>query len=338
MKTVIYGLWLIIILLAAGCGNQNKNVKEHSTVVDLSGEYVGQKSPGMVPEVFAPELVSTQYTVRDAAFSPVGNEFFYSFRGPSFFALVYLKKNGDNWTSPEVAPFSGKYSDIEPRFSPDGDKLYFVSNRPLDGISEPKNFDIWYVDKLKDGWGKPQNLGAPINNGKEIYYPSMDCNGTLYFCANYDGGYGDEDIYYSKLVDGKYQQPVNMGDSINSPAPEFNPFIASDGSYLIYTTMGFGNGQGGGDLWISFNKGKDKWTKPINMGPNINTEYLEYCPYITLDGKYLFFSSNRTDYQPYSKKPLTYSDIVKRLNTNQNGNMSIYWVSAKVIETLRPSK
>ena len=189
---------------------------------------------------------------------------------------------------------------------------------------------------LKQGnkWSEAINIGLPINTEANEFYPSFTTDGTMYFCAKYDNSIGGEDLYYSELINGKYQAPINMGDSINSVRDEFNSFISPDGKFIMFTSMGWGNGVGGGDLWISFRKDDKTWSKPKNMDPKVNSTFFEYCPSLTPDGKYLFFTSNRSKGENFSKKKLTYNDIINGLQSTLNGSQNIYWISTDFIETL----
>ncbi|MFO8022218.1 MAG: hypothetical protein R6U65_07115, partial [Perlabentimonas sp.] len=109
--------------------------------------------------IFAPNLVSTHMAERDAALSPSGDEFYYTISSYIHQVIVFTKKSANGWTEPQVAPFSGIYSDLEPHFSTDGNRLYFASNRPLVEGGETKDFDIWYVDRKDKGWSDPINIG-----------------------------------------------------------------------------------------------------------------------------------------------------------------------------------
>ena len=111
------------------------------------------------------------------------------------------------------------------------------------------------------------------------------------------------DIYCSKFTDGKYGEPVNLGKPVNSEGPQGTPFIAPDGSYLVF--------ESGYDLVVSF-RGKDgTWSDPVNLGPEVNTRSIELCPIVTRDGKYLFFISGR------------------------GGEMHPWWIGAEVIQKAR---
>jgi Tol biopolymer transport system component len=335
MQRHFFIFWIILSYFLLSCNSHNTGDSKDS-LVDVSFRYFDQTLPGDTPVLFAPGKISTKHNERDAAFSPLGNEFFFSLRGPSFYTIIMLKQEDNSWTEPEVAPFSGKYSDIEACFSPDGQRLYFASNRPLEGTGEPKDYDIWFVQRQEKGWGEPQNIGSPINTPGDEYYPSFTKDGTIYYTASYHDALGGEDLNYSKWINNQYTMPINLGDSINTKKGEFNACVSPEGSWIIFTSMGWGPGEGGGDLWISFQKSEGHWSRPRNLGNNINSPFLEYCPTLSPDKKYLFFASNRSKIQNYSKKQLTYQQLMRMFEGPQNGNQDIYWVESAFIEKLRP--
>ena len=107
---------------------------------NLKGLYMGQKPPGLKPEILAPGVISTDLRSHSyAAFSPDGKEVYWSaFRGSWNSQKIYFSEQVNNiWTKPQVAPFSGKYIDGNPVFFPDGKKLYFNSLRPVEQEAEP---------------------------------------------------------------------------------------------------------------------------------------------------------------------------------------------------------
>lgn len=327
------GALLVVISIWRCCPDQSG--KQRST--GLSGEYLGQPAPGDSAVLFAPGIVSTREAERDACFSPDGSEFYYSMTGLPHFVILEMKLENGKWTGPAVARFSGYYSDIEPSYSPDGKRIFFSSNRPLDETGEPKpDFDIWYVEKTGDGWSEAVNIGLPVNTEKNEFYPSISNDGTLYLTASYEGSMGFEDIYKSELVDGKYTEPVNLGAAINSNLYEYNSFIAPDESYIIYSGHGRRDGFGSGDLYISFRQEDGSWSTAVNMGERVNSAFLDYCPYVSPDGKYLFFSSNRKAGKPYSETGTTYEQLLKALESPENGLGDIYWIDAGIIEQLKP--
>jgi hypothetical protein len=115
----------LIILLFVNC-------QEENNFPTLTGLYLGQKPPGTKPEIFAPGIISTGYHDGCITLSPDGRELFYHFGGLGRMVILHMKQEGNRWTAPQVASFSGKYRDGEPHFSYDGNKLLFRSNRPLE--------------------------------------------------------------------------------------------------------------------------------------------------------------------------------------------------------------
>jgi hypothetical protein len=132
----------------------------------------------------------------------------------------------------------------------------------------------------------------------------------MFFQAKIEDTQGARDIYYSELVDGKYAEPIRLGESIYSIYAEGDDLIAPDESYIIVNCSGGPDTNGRSDLYISYKKEDGTWAKLKNMGGKINSSETDYCPMISPDGKYFFYT--RTD----------------------TGNGDIYWVDAKIIKEL----
>jgi len=329
-ETIFIGITVVLVLIFNTCTRQ-------SGFPVLKGPYLGQKPPGDVPELFAPDIISTNMNVAKLVFSPDGKEIFFRLMNynHSFYTLVFMRRENGVWSKPEVAPFSGKYHDGEPYFSVDGKQLFFNSNRPLEGQEAPKDYDIWVVERKESGWSKPVNLGYIVNSDKADVNPAVSQNGTLYFASNRDGGKGSHDIYISELINGKYAQAENLGDPINTSFTESSPYIAPDESYIIFNRYRSDKGDG---LHISFRKNDGSWSQAINMGKKINTENAGMHGFVSPDNKYLFFTSSRNPYFPHPDHNLTYDEIVKIFNSPLNGSYNIYWVSTKIIEDLKPDE
>jgi hypothetical protein len=266
------------------------------------GAYLGQKPPGDKAELFAPGIVSNCMQHSSAYFSPDGKEVYFSRMLPLPSVIMCMKEENDVWTKPRVA-----VEGLTPFLSPDGKKLYFS-----------RDWALWVVEKTENGLSEPKKLGNAVNFQKRQDGPSITNDGTLYFCSMY----GDHDgIYRAELSDGDYVQREKLGSGINSGNVDGLPFIAPDESYLIFTSFRSGS-IGMSDLYISFRKHDGMWTFPKNMGPEINSEAKEGYPYVTVDGKYFFFCSNR----------------VSALNRNRipDGPGNVYWIDAKIISELKP--
>lgn len=264
---------------------------------------------------------------RDFAISPDGKEVYYTISTPqsTFQTIVVMTRTAAGWTKPEVASFAGEYSDLEPTFSADGKQMFFASNRPLKTPGDPKDFDIWVVDRKGSGWGAPRNLGAPINTSADEFYPSVGKTGNLYFTAEYEGGIGKEDIYISKWANGRYEKPVALDTAVNGKTYEFNAFVDPDERFIIYTSFGRKDDTGRGDLYISHKDGSGKWLPAKNL-KFANSARLDYCPYVSPDKKMFFFTSERSAL-PRTFEAATYEKVNKVFLSPLNGTGNIYWVS-----------
>ena len=303
----------------------------------LKGPYLGQTPPRMTPELFAPGIISTGYTEWTLTFTPDGMEACYTIQGLNEYNhLVYLKSVNGVWQKPELASFSNLDQNADPYISPNGKKLFFWSNGPeKEGQESGDNSDIWYVELVGKGWGKPIRLDSTINTKTWQIFPTVASNDNLYFSSKYSDSKGGYDIYSCNYVNGKYLAPVNLGDSINTTSVEQEPFIAPDESYIIFGSDRQAPRTNNWDLYISFKKKDGTWTSAKNMGSTINSPYMDQAALVTSDGKYLFFSSRRVrDYNPASKD-FSYKTIVDALGSPQNGNSDIYWVDAKIIQDIK---
>lgn len=270
--------------------------------------------------------VNTNLNERDFALSPDGTEIFYTLQSPydRFQTILYLKKdNKGKWSKPEIAPFANRYNCLEPAFSPDGKKLFFSSNRPLTG-DKAKDFDIWWVEKKDGNWSEPQNIGAPINTSTDEFYPSITQSGNLYYTAAYKDAVGKEDIYIAVLENGKYKSPVPLDTAINSKMYEFNAFVSPDEQFIIFTSYGRNDDKGGGDLYMSRKDAAGKWAPAKNL-VFLNSDKLDFCPFISFDKKKLFFTSERNALK--ETNPLTYDELIKQYAGLLNGGGNIWWVS-----------
>ena len=147
-----------------------------------------------------------------------------------------------------------------------------------------------YVEKAGAGWSEAINIGPPVNSDVDEYYVSLTKDGTIYFASNRAGGLGSFDIYKSELVDGHYAKPENLGTTINTKYLEHDPFIAPDESYLLFTSVDRPGGFGSGDLYISTRRKDGTWTEAKNLGKAFNTNGYDFCPIVSPDGKYFFFT------------------------------------------------
>lgn len=299
---------------------------------ELKGSYLGQKPPGMTPELFAPGIITTEYHEHSSpAFSKEGKEVYWSvfinFWGPQ--VILYMQQKNGIWAEPEVAPFSGQYSDGNPCFSPDGQKLFFESRRPsIKGDPYTGNTDIWVVHRTDTGWSEPENLGIIVNSDKWERGPSVSSNGNLYFCSWREGGFGESDIYVCRFENGNYSKPENLGNIINTKGYESFPFIAPDESYLIYESDS-------DELFISIRRIDNSWSIPENLSEKLNSTNDRF-PLLSNDGKYFFFVSNRWLGNPYFNSKLNLRQVKEKAKSLSNALGNVFWVDAKIIDQFKP--
>jgi len=331
-----------LCLVTASCSQTIDGVGSSAPAAswpELRGPYLGQEPPGPEPKIFAPGVVSTGLATRDIAMTPDGNELYFSVTlGAKTMIMVTLQINGI-WTEPEVAPFSGRYLDIEPSISADGQRFFFLSTRPQPGQEEKPGWvyqDIWVMDREDDGWGEPYNLGPPVNSDAPEYFPSVTSDGTLYFTR--EGADQVSATYRSRFVDGGYTEPELLPPQVNCGTNRFNVFVAPDETFAIVPNVGREDSLGGVDYYVVFRSEDDTWSEPVNMGPAINQPAgREWSASVSPDGKYLFFMSSRADEK--LDVAMTGRSITELLELSTQpglGSSDIWWVSADVIEELRP--
>jgi Tol biopolymer transport system component len=322
---------MLALAVLIGCGLLSLSAAARKTD-DAAHPYASSR-PMPEPVIFGEGLISTADDELNACFAPDGKTLFISKSvGNRMGVIVVSKFEKGKWSRPEVAEFSGRYSDYDPFISPDGSHLFFISTRPVDSReSKPKkDYDIWEVEKTKTGWGEPKNLGAPINTDKDEFYPSVASDGTLYFSALKDAGKGSFDVYRSRFVDGKYSEPENLGDAINGKTTEVDNYIAPDQSFLVFASYGRPDSLGSGDLYISYNR-NGAWTPARHLGSGINSSAREYCPIGSPDGKYFFFTSLRGFVDQPQAKRLTYQELTSKMHSTLNGLGNIYQVDISAL-------
>jgi hypothetical protein len=315
LKHKLCGLLLLTLSVVATSAQRADRPAPYASPVPLSE-----------PTIFGAGVISTGDYDTHPAFTPDGRTLYFLRSTPDFNYWTILVSHFANgrWATPEIAPFSGQYADADPFITPDGSRLYFISNRPVTGKTTP-DLDIWMVAKTEEGWGEPQNLGVPISSPGNEWYPTIAANGTIYFGSDREGGKGRNDIYRSRLVDGKYQAAENLGATINTQFNEYEPLIAPDESFLIFMCGGRAGARGGFDLYVSYNSNGD-WSTPENLGDKINSAGNEYSPTISPDGKYFFWGSTRGFASTSFTKRQSYLELMNKFRSPGNGLGDIYQI------------
>jgi hypothetical protein len=247
--------------------------------LELEGDYLGQKRPGIRPELFANGVVSGRHRVHSTVvFSPDGKEAYWCqsypdpvHKGYTIGKIMTSSRVDKRWTYPRFASFSGPGTSGDvPFFSPDNRKLYFISSRPLPGSSASGKENIWVVEREGDGWSEPRPIGDEVNRLYFHWQFSVDRNQNLYLVTSVEGKRG----YYRILfVNNEYTSPEYLGEG-------GHPFIAPDGSYLLF--------QDDFRLYIRFRDREGNWNDAylIEMETELDRAY---CPIVSPEGQYLFF-------------------------------------------------
>jgi Tol biopolymer transport system component len=271
-------------------------------------KYFNEVPPGTTPKIFAPGIVSMKYEFEfGSVFSNDMSEFYYSVEINGKAETRMMKFKNGKWSKPKQLLFHEVYSYNDPFLSPDNKKLFFISNRALTGTGPEKDYDIWYIERLDRKWSEPKNAGKNINSPRNEYYISFTQQGKMYFSSSKQDTEGfNYDIYSSEMKNGEFQLPIKLSSAINTPFYEADVFIAQDESYIIFSAQREDH-VNSGELYVSFHKPDGTWTPRKSLGEEINSPSDDFCPYVSPDGKYLFYARQR----------------------------DIYWVSIDVINRLR---
>lgn len=239
--------------------------------------------PGSAPEPFGLEWFQGGFH-SSPVFSPSGDTMWWA--GTWATQKVFVSHyEGGAWTEQEEVSFSEEISSYrDPFISPDGKKFYFISTAPIPGVAGSGKENYWMMEWESGEWGAPKPMPAGVNELSLHWTPSVDLNYDFYFSANIDG---DPDIFKAEFKDGNYLDPIPLGLSVNSPEMEFTPYIAPDGSYLLFSRVKDGNSPA--YLYISYARDGD-WTEAVRV------ENVDDCisPIVTPDQKYVIYLEGPT--------------------------------------------
>jgi len=222
-------------------------------------------------------------------FAPDGQTIFFTHSMPaaSSEAIYFTRLVAGQWSEPEPAPFSGRFHDREPFVSPDGNRVYFASRRPLRGRAQKPDFDIWYAERRADSWGDPVRVDA-VSSPYNDDYPAVAADGTLVFARNDDAD--NVNLWIAYGSDRGLVAPRVLGRPINTVFAEADPWIAPDGRFIIFSSpRSSPDAQGQGDLYVIHRVG-DAWTRPATLGAHVNSVGHEYGAALSPDGATFFFS------------------------------------------------
>lgn len=297
-------LFMSIFSLSISCTTKKEDAKNNNSST-LENSYFGQKPPGLIPEIFAPDIVSIDGRFEGTvSFSSEFTEMYFAADNEDGKTSIYFSKlKDDTWTAIKRVGFTNgrKNEELHPFVSPDGKRIYFTA---MDSAFVDEK--IWYVNRLEDSWSDAILLDSPINDDL-VFFPNQAENGDLYYF-----NLSKFKTYYAPNKNGNFPEIQEVEFAFGHHA-----FISPSQDYLIVTARNDEeDGRNDNDMYVYFKKQDRTWTKPVNLGKTVNTTLNEKGPRITPDGKYLFFGRAERE--------------------GKVGLANIYWVSTEVIERLRP--
>ncbi len=277
MKKYIYLLLLSLLSFSLfyHCNNQSPKGSEENQItetdttinekkentgkkaISYTCDYLGEEPPKDEPVLFAPEI----FNAGCFEISALGNEIQFTRSGN----IYIMSKTDSGWKKPYVAPFSGTGVDGESTFSPDGKKIFFMSNRPLANAKSLIN--TWVSEKVNGVWQDALSPKLPSFD-KTIHAVTLAKSGTIYFSGLYKIAFTNEEFQ-------------NI-EKLNPDIIGFHPFVDPDESFMIFNRDL--------DLYIIYSKSDGTWTQPIKLNNKINTPAQEGNAFVTPDRKFMFFS------------------------------------------------
>lgn len=308
---------LVVGSLVGASLTPQKDTSVAASQVAKPSPYFGQPVPGLSPERFAPGVVSTDAIELNGVFAPDLMEFFFARLIDGVQTMYHSQLAAGVWSTPRpllLFPDQRKAVADDMAVSPDGRELYFLGNHAA-GVGAT---DIWRSTRINGTWSTAQVVPPPISTEAGEVYPVVVGDGSLYFISNRAGGPGRGNLYRAqRLPNGSFAAPVLVPAPINSKFGVGDTYVSPDESYMVLAS-GRPPSLGAGDLFVSFRRPGGGWSEPAHLGPTINTEHVDFCPMVTPDGRFLFFSRR----EGASWDNATAGDV--------------YWVDAKILDRFRP--
>lgn len=291
--------------------------------ISSNNPYLGQKLPGVTPELFAPSIVNTDEIEINTVFNSSFTELFFTRIIDGSFVIHHSELIDDHWTTPlPIQMYSDQDANsvaIDPSITQDGNTMYFLGVNPEDRSNKSKP-DVYRSQKVDGQWQIASKVEYPISTDDYAEsYPVVVADGSIYFTSDRPGGLGKRDIYRAQyLGNGKFETPVSIGSEVNSEKSERSTYVSPDESFLI-TANTYSDEKG---FAVSFKENK-KWQTPIyfNVGEPQTKDWIYFCPYMSPDGKYFFFSRRYSNPPESGWKGVTKGEV--------------YWVDASGIFNLQ---
>lgn len=210
--------------------------------------------------------------------------------------FLVARRDSSAWRHAEKLPgdINTSLNEGAQNLSQDGEWLVFTGCNFPDGMG---SCDLYLSFRTRQGgWGRPRNLGEPVNTEAWESAPCLSPDRrALYFASNRPGGMGGNDIWVSRRrPDGGWGEPENLGAPVNTAGNESCPFLHADGRTLYFTSDTH-PGIGGDDLFVTRLLPVGGWDSIRNLGYPINTIGNEGSLVVAADGLTAYFASERDD-------------------------------------------
>ncbi|WP_171025538.1 OmpA family protein [Hymenobacter jeollabukensis] len=192
-----------------------------------------------------------------------------------------------------------KFTEVRPIVAPDGRTLFFARQGSPQNVGGAKDGqDVWYstlTNPKAKTWGQAKNAGSPINSPGPNGLASVSADGSsavLINVYNPDGSLDPKGASITRRKATGWTQPekINIQDFYNDDPDNVDFFLSTSGKQLLMA-VDRRDSKGQQDLYVSFRQTDGSFSRPVNLGANINTKAAEFAPFLAPDGKTLYFAS-----------------------------------------------
>lgn len=232
-----------------------------------------------------------------------------------------------------LAPFSGTWNDSEPHVSPDGRRLYFVSNRPVQpggdslvatrGRTTFPGANLWFVERTREGWGDPVHIGGEIARVPMAYNPSITASGNLYFSAHREYAGAGFQIYRATPEGEGWSAPVQIALGKGTQANHMDPAIDPRERFMLFAGDE-GDSIGAADIYIVFRTSDGGWGAPIRLPGEVNSRFLENAPSLGRAFGEVYVTSMRPAPSRFPRKDADLAALVRHLDSPLNGSRNLW--------------